>query len=186
MEDNKIIELFLSRDESAIRETAAKYGTRLRQAAFAILADRGAAEECENDTYLQAWNRIPPDEPRGYLYEYLGRIIRHLAIDECRRAGAQKRRAVYCELTREMEECLPGPENAESRLEAQEIRRILSDFLAGRPAEQRAVFLRRYWYFDSIAEISRLFGIHEEKVKSILFRMRKALKKQLEKEGYTV
>ena len=186
MEDDRIIELYLSREEAAIRETAAKYGARLRQIAYAILQDRGAAEECENDMYREAWERIPPNEPRGYLFEYLGRIIRHLAIDECRRAAAQKRRAVYCELTQEMAECLPGPEDVESRLEAQELRRILSDFLAGCPQEQRAVFLRRYWYFDSIAEIGRLFGYREEKVKSILFRMRKALKKRLEKEGYTV
>ena len=186
MDDDRIIKLYLSRDESAIRETAAKYGARLRAIAFAILENRESAEECENDTYLEAWQRIPPNEPYGFLFEYLGKITRHLAIDECRRRNAQKRQAVYCELTQEMAECLPGPENVESRMEEQDVRRILTAYLGRCTKMQRAVFLRRYWYFDSISEIGRRFGFSEEKVKSILFRMRSALKKELEKEGYTV
>ena len=186
MDDERIIDLYFARDESAIRETADKYGARLRAIAYAILEDRESAEECENDVYLEAWKRIPPNEPRGYLFEYLGRITRHLAIDECRRRNALKRQIVYCELTKEMEECLPGGESAESRMEAQEFQQILTAFLSGKPKMQRSVFLRRYWYFDSIAEISRRFGFSEEKVKSILFRMRGELKKQLEKEGYTI
>ena len=186
MKDEKIIDLYLARDESAIRETAAKYGSRLRAIAFAILESRESAEECENDTYLEAWRRIPPNEPRGDRFEYLGRIVRHLAIDECRRMKSEKRRAEYCELTQEMAECLPGGEDVENRIEEAELSRILSDFLQGCPKEQRAVFIRRYWFFESIEEIGRRFGFGGSKVKSILFRMRKALKERLEKEGYVV
>ena len=108
MDDDKIIELYLSRDESAIRETQEKYGSRLRQTAYRILENHGAAEECENDTYLEAWNCIPPHEPRGYFFEFLLRIIKHAAIDACRRNNRLKRKADFCELTKEMEECLPG------------------------------------------------------------------------------
>ena len=186
MEDGKIIDLYLARDESAIRETAAKYGARLRAIAFAILESCESAEECENDTYLEAWRRIPPNEPRGYLFEYLGRITRHLAIDECRRMKSEKRRAEYCELTQEMAECLPGGEDVESRLEAEALSGIITDFLLGCPKEQRAVFIRRYWFFESIEEIGRCFGFSQSKVKSMLYRMREALKVRLEKEGYTV
>ena len=108
MEDTNIVDLFLERNESAISETKAKYGSQLQRIANSILKNRLSAEECENDTYLEAWNRIPPNEPRTYLFAFLGQIIRHLAIDECRRNTARKRHALFCELTNEMEECLAG------------------------------------------------------------------------------
>ena len=114
MDDERIIDLYFARDESAIRETADKYGARLRAIAYAILEDRESAEECENDVYLEAWKRIPPNEPRGYLFEYLGRITRHLAIDECRRRNALKRQIVYCELTKEMENAAQQPDEKAS------------------------------------------------------------------------
>ena len=184
MDDDKIIDLYLSRDESAIRETEAKYGARLRRTAYRITEDNGTAEECENDAYLAAWNSIPPYEPRGYLAEYLLRLVKHAAIDVCRRNQRLKRRADFCELTKEMEECLPGKSSAEEELEAQELSGIITDFLQGYPEEQQSVFLRRYWFFDTVPEISRRFGFSQGKVKSILFRMRDALKKRLEREGY--
>lgn len=186
MDDDRIIELYLSRDESALAETAAKYGSRLRSIAQAILGDAGAAEECENDAYLEAWNRIPPNEPRGYLFEYLGRIVRHLAIDACRRRSALKRQTLECELTQEMEECLPGGSEPETELEGQELSRSITEFLQSYPETQRNLFLRRYWFFDSIAQLSERTGFSREKVKSLLFRMRKALKKYLKERGYTV
>lgn len=185
MDDNKIIELYLSRDESAIRETQEKYGAKLRQTAYRILENHGEAEECENDTYLKAWNSIPPHEPRGYFFEFLVRIIKHEAIDACRRNSRLKRKANFCELTKEMEECLPGEGGADRKIESQELNEIIADFLQGYPEEPRGIFLRRYWYFDTVPEISRRFGCTQGKVKSTLFRMREALKKRLEKEGYT-
>ena len=185
MDDDKIIELYLSRNESAIRETQEKYGSRLRQTAYRILEDHGAAEECENDTYLEAWNCIPPHEPRGYFFEFLIRIIKHAAIDACRRNNRLKRKADFCELTKEMEECLPGEGGMDRKMEAQELGEIITDFLRSYPEEQCSIFLRRYWYYDTVPEISRRFGCTQGKVKSILFRMREALKKRLEREGYT-
>ena len=120
MDDAKIVDLYLARDESAISHTADKYGTRLRQIANHILDDRESAEECENDTYFEAWNRIPPHEPRTYLFAFLGRIARHLAIDVCRRNTSQKRKALFCELTAEMEECVSDGNNVEYPAEGKE------------------------------------------------------------------
>ena len=185
MEDARIIDLYLSRDESAIRETQEKYGERLRRTAYRIIEDSGTAEECENDTYLEAWNSIPPHEPYGYLFEYLVRIIKHAAIDACRRNSRLKRKADFCELTQEMEACLPGGDGAEREIEAQELAGSIADFLQSYPAEQSNIFLRRYWFFDTVPEISRRYGFTQSKVKNILHRMRGALKERLKREGYT-
>jgi len=185
VEDTEIVDLYLARDETAIGETALRYGARLRRLAARILEDENAAEECENDTYMQAWGLIPPHEPRTYLFAFLGRITRHLAIDECRKRSSRKRRAPFCELTREMGECIPSDERAEERLEAGELRRILDEFLAGIPEAQRNVFVRRYWYFDPVREIAARYGFTQSKVKTMLFRLRLSLRERLEKEGYS-
>ena len=185
MDDDKIVELYLSRDESAIAESANKYGPALRRIAFSLLGDAHAAEECELDAYMQAWSLIPPNEPRTYLFAFLGRIVRHLAIDRLRRASGAKRQAAVCELTREMEECLPGGD-VESEAEAGELSRAISRWLASEGEERRGVFIRRYWYFDSVEEIAKSFGFTRGKVKTMLYRMRKELKEYLLKEGYTV
>lgn len=186
MEDQEIVELFLSRDESALFHTQQKYGARLRRIAFGILGDLNSAEECENDTYLEAWNRIPPHEPGTYLFAFLGRITRHLAIDECRRSAAQKRRAVFCELTREMEECIPAKNGVEEAADAEALIGTVNRFLSGLSKTRRSVFVRRYWFFDPISDIGKRFGFSRGKVKTMLFRTRAALREYLEKEGYTV
>ena len=103
MNDDRIIELYLMRDEEAIKLTAEKYGSRLRSLAHGIVNNRQTAEECENDTYLKAWNAIPPHEPRGYLYAFLARITRHVSLNCCRARDQLKRRAFICELSAEME-----------------------------------------------------------------------------------
>ena len=184
MDDAKIVDLYLARDESAISHTADKYGTRLRQIANHILDDRESAEECENDTYFEAWNRIPPHEPRTYLFAFLGRIARHLAIDVCRRNASQKRKALFCELTAEMEECVSNGSNVENEVEAEELSRTIGMFLDCCSEEQRNVFVRRYWFFDTIPEICARTGYSQSKVKSMLFRMRQGLRECLKKEGY--
>ncbi len=186
MDDARIVDLYLARDESAVLQTAQKYGGKLRRIANRILCDPAAAEECENDTYLEAWNRIPPHEPRTCLFPFLGRITRHLAIDLCRKTAAQKRSALLCELTAEMESCLPGVEDVAAEAEAEALSRTITDFLRTRTEEQRNVFLRRYWYFDSIPEISLRYGFSRSKVKTMLFRLREDLRRHLEKEGYTI
>lgn len=186
MEDSNIVDLYLARDESAIGETAAKYGDRLRRIADRLLDSLPAAEECENDTYLEAWNRIPPNEPRTYLFPFLGKITRHLAIDECRRRDAAKRSALVCELTAEMEACLPGGNDVEEAVDAEALGRAINAYLMSCGAAQRQVFLLRYWHFLTIPEIATRCGFSRSKVKTMLFRLREGLRKHLEQEGYAV
>ena len=185
MDDAQIVELYLSRDESAISETAAKYGQRLRLIAERILGDPPAAEECENETYLKAWGLIPPNEPRTYLFAFLGRITRHLAIDEYRK-NAPARRGLVCELTDEMAECIPSPGRAEDGAEASDLARSINAFLGTCTEQQRCVFVRRYWFFDPVSEISRRYGLSKSNVKTTLFRLREGLRRHLEKDGYTI
>ena len=186
MDDSKIVELYLSRNESAISETAQKYGLKLRRIANNILNNMASAEECENDTYLETWNRIPPNEPHTYLFAFLGKITRHLAINECRRNATLKRYALFCELTQEMEQCIPGRNDIEEAFDADALAQTINDFLRTCSEDQRNIFVRRYWYFDSVAEISQRYGYSQSRVKTVLFRMREGLKQLLEKEGYTV
>ena len=186
MDDNRIVELYLLRDETAIRQTAEKYGNRLRALAYGIVNDRQTAEECENDAYLEAWNRIPPHEPGGYLYAFLARIIRHIALNCCRDRGRLKRGALVCELSAELEQCIPAPDDTECRLDDMALSEAVNGFLGTLGEEKRNIFVRRYWYLDSIADISQRFALSESKVKTTLFRCRNRLREHLIKEGYTV
>ncbi len=186
VDDSGIVDLYLKRDEAALSETAIKYGTRLRLIAFHILENRETAEECENDTYWEAWNLIPPHEPRTYLFPFCGRIIRHLAIDRARSENTKKRKALYIELTKEMEECIPAELRIEESIEEKELIHCINAFLASCTVEQRSIFVRRYWYFDSITSICMRYGYTNGKIKSLLFRHRERLKDYLEKEGYSV
>ena len=186
MGDNEIVELFLKRDEAAIKHTAEKYGSRLRSLAYGITADRRTAEECENDAYLEAWDAIPPHEPRSYLYAFLARIVRHISLNRCRDRARLKRKALIVELSRELEECLPAPDDIECRVDDIVLGDAINGFLRSLDAEKRGVFMRRYFYLDSIADISKRFGISESKVKSMLFRCRGKLREHLEKEGIEI
>jgi len=186
MEDAQIVELYLQRDENAIKQTEDKFGKRLRRIAYDITVDKQTAEECENDTYLQAWNTIPPNDPRSYLYAFLARITRHIAINCCRDRRRLKRSAVICELSAELEQCLPSPDDVQCRLDDMEFAEVINSFLADLSEEKRNVFLRRYWYLDSVAEISKRFAISQSKVKVTLHRCRKSFREYLEKEGYTL
>ncbi len=184
MKDEEIVALYLARDENAIEETADTYGARLRTLAFGIVEDRQTAEECENDTYFRAWNAIPPHEPYTYLYAFLARITRHLSLNCCRERHQLKRRAFVCELSHEMEECLPSPDDAACRLDQEELKRALNTFLATLKTEKRNLFVRRYWYLDSIDSIATRYGVSPSKVKTTLFRVREQLRTYLQKEGY--
>ena len=181
MDDTRIIELFMLRDEKAIAETASKYGKKLYQLAKGILRNEGDAEESVNDTYLKAWNTIPPQRPK-YYFAYLSKICRYLAFDKLDWNHAQKRNAHIVELTFEMELCLPDLRN-EMRLEAEEIGQLLNQFLDTLSKENRLVFMRRYWYLESIQEISKRYRLSESNVKTRLHRTRTKLKKFLEREG---
>lgn len=109
LDDNRIVELYLLRDETAIKQTTEKYGSRLRSLACGIVNDQQTAEECENDTYMEAWNTIPPHEPRSYLYAFLARITRHISLNCCRDRNRLKRSAFICELSAELEQCFLHP-----------------------------------------------------------------------------
>ncbi len=187
MDDSRIVELYLSRDESAISETARQFGMRLRRIANQIVNDPSSSEECENDPYLQAWELIPPNEPRSYLFSFLSRITRHLAIDVCRKRSSEKRSAVFCDLTNEISECIPsGEDTTENKIEAAELSRAISAFLDEHSDEQQNVFVRRYWFFDTVPEIAKRYGFTQSKVKMMLSRMRIELRDYLERQGYTV
>lgn len=176
----------MNRDESAITHTSEKYGQRLRSISQRITADSFAAEECENDTYHEAWNRIPPNEPKTYLLAFLSKIIRNISINRCVERARLKRNAYITELSDEMEQCIPSPNDVESCLDGIEIGQIISVFLHKQSKEKRVIFMHRYYYLDSVSSIANRFGYSESKVKTMLFRMRNDLRNYLIREGYTL
>lgn len=184
MEDTEIVDLFLARDETALGITSEKYGKRLRSVAYKICGDMTAAEECENDTYLKAWDSIPPHTPRTYLFSFLAKITRCTAIDRVKTAARKTRGFCLTELTSELENSIPCPNDTESRLDGKLLSEAISGFLRTLTAEKRNIFLRRYWYMDPISEISKRYSISEGKIKSVLFRTRNELHKYLKEEGF--
>ena len=184
MDDNRIVELYLRRDETAIGQTAEKYGKRLRALSYGIVNDEETAEECENDTYMEAWKRIPPHEPRSYLFAFLARMTRNISLNRCRERDSLKRSAHILELSAELEQCIPSPDDVECRIADAELSNAINGFLRLLDDEKRYIFIRRYWYMDSISDISKRFTISESKVKTTLFRCRSRLRQYLEKEGY--
>lgn len=184
MEDGEIVDLFLARNETAIKETSEKYGEKLRFIAYRVCNDMSTAEECENDTYLKAWNSIPPYTPRAYLFSFLAKIARCTAIDRLKKITVQKRNAQVLELTRELECCIPSAVDIEAELDEKVLSKAVSDFLRTLSEEKRNIFLRRYWFLDTVADISKRYKITEGKVKSVLFRTRNALRTYLEEEGF--
>ena len=184
MEDLKIIEMFFERKECAIAETERKYGRYLSKIAYNILFDTEDSEECVNDTYMKAWNSIPPQQPE-ILSTFLGKITRHLAIDLSRKKHAEKRKnSEYSLSLSELDECIPDKFSAEKEFEQKELSESINRFLASLSKENRDIFVCRYFYSDSIKEIASFFQSNESKIKSSLFRSRKALKEHLEKEGF--
>lgn len=182
MDDLQIVELYWERSESAIASTAEKYGRYCHSIAFNILRDDSDAEECVNDTYLGAWNSIPPQRPNR-LQAYLGRITRNSALNRYKRSAAEKRGGGQVELAlSELEMCVPQGMSVEETVENRLIAASIDRFLFSKSREKRGIFVRRYWYLSSIKEIAGDFGMSESKVASMLMRMRSELKKHLEKE----
>lgn len=184
MEDNEIVTMYLNRDETAVYITSEKYGTRLQKLALNIVQDVETAQECENDTYLAAWNSIPPHEPRRYLYAFLARITRHISLNCCRDRKRLKRDAYVCQLSAEMEQCIPTPDDVACRMDELVLREAINTFLGTLRTEQRIIFLRRYWYMDTIEMIAHRYHISESKVKTTLFRTRNQLREFLMKGGF--
>lgn len=183
MEDEKIIELFFARSEDAISALDEKYGAYCRTIAGNILKNSGDIEECLNDTYLKVWESVPPNSPE-MLGAYAGRIARNLALNRIRYDSAEKRGSGAFEIAlSEIEDCFPAENEAENLFDSLELTAAIEKFLCSQPKEKRNIFIRRYWYFYSVKDIAKAYGMSESKVKSMLFRMKNELRKALEKEG---
>ena len=182
MKDNEIVELYFLRDENAISETITKYKAYCNSIAWNILHNKENAEEVVNDTWLGAWNSIPPHRPEN-LAAYLGKITRNISLTKWRDLNAAKRINDTVSLSQEeLAECLATPKTVEQEIEDKELGKIIDSFTDELPDIEQRIFICRYFYFDSIAEISERFGYSESKVKSMLHRIRKKLKKRLSDE----
>lgn len=187
MKDLQIIELYLGRAENAIAETKSKYGSYIRKIAMNILKSNEDTDECENDTYLLTWNSIPPKEPEN-LKLFVGRISRNNAISIYRKKNAAKRGDGMEIFLSELSECVPDKDMSpvESSIMAIQLTTYINNFLNAQPTEKQTVFIKRYWYGESISEIANETAMSESNVSTILFRMRASLKEFLEKGGYSV
>ena len=180
MEDQKIVALYLERNEDAIRETEKKYGKYCYAVAYNILHSHESSEECVNDTWVGAWNSIPPERP-AKLQGFLARITRNIAIDRYRYEGAQKRGAVADCAIDEYFECIP---NGDAPIEDElALKQAINGFLAGLDKRSRIIFMRRYWYSMSVKDISVSMRMSESHISVILHRTRNKFKDHLTKEG---
>lgn len=183
MDDKEIVDLYWRRNEAAISETAAKYGKFCHSIAYNILGSNEDAEESVNDTYLDAWNSIPPHRP-SILSTFLGKITRRICIDRWRKRSAQKRGGGQIAVALdELEECISGGQSVEQEAEAKLLADVVNSFVKSLPVTERSVFLCRYWYMDPIETIAKEFGFSQSKVKSMLYRTREKLRAKLIKEG---
>lgn len=186
MDDKDIIELFWRRDQRAVAEASGKYGGSCRAVAGRILPTPEDAEECVNDALYRAWQSIPPQRPDS-LAAFLRRLTRNLALDCWRQSTAQKRGGGQVTLAlSELEECVPAPDRVEDELDARLLAECIGRFVRSLPDAQRRVFLRRYWYLCPVKEVAAQGGMSVSKTVSMLYRLRKSLKKFLEEEGITV
>jgi RNA polymerase sigma-70 factor (ECF subfamily) len=183
MEDKLIVDLFWQRMENAIGEASKKYAGYCHSIAYRILRSNEDADECVNDTWLRAWNAIPPARPER-LPAFLGKITRNLSLNRHEKMSAEKRGGGVVEIAiAELEGCLPSGTSVEDEIEEIHITEAVDRFLDALPEQARDVFVQRYWYLSSIADISADLGISENTVASMLFRTRNKLKQQLIKEG---
>lgn len=185
MEDQSIIALYLKRDENAIAETARKYGGYCGRIAGNILPTPQDTEECLNDTWLRAWNAIPPQQPTRFAV-FLGSIVRHVAINLYNRMHAQKRFDRLEQMLSELSECVPAPDSVEQTAENSVLPLQINAWLSGLPQKDRRLFLRRYWYGESVQDLARLEGCSANALASRMKRLRQGLKQQLEREGINI
>ena len=186
MEDKQIVSLYWARDPQAIDRSQEKYGPYCLSIARSILRQEQDAEESVNDTWLGAWNAMPPQRP-SILSSFLGRITRNLSFDRCRRQNAEKRGGGSLPLALdELSECVPAPGRVEQALEARELAEAIDRFLRTLPERECSIFLRRYWYVDSVQDIAARYALRENTAKSILFRTREKLRRYLAGEGIIV
>lgn len=185
MDDKIIIELYWERKEEAVRETALKYGKLCAYIAGNILSSQEDSEECVNDTYFAVWNAIPDERPNIFS-AFISRITRNLALKKYEYLSAAKRNPGAITSLEELGDCISGTENVESEIEKMRIESTINAFLRQQSEEKRNIFIRRYWYFDTIESICKSTGFSQSKVKSMLYQMRQKLRKKLESEGIEV
>ena len=182
MKDQEILDLFFERSEQAITELILKYGAAIRNVVTNILKNHQDVEECTNDTYLRVWDQIPPQRPK-YLGAYVCRIARNVSLSRYHANTAAKRNSYYDLALDELEQTIPALSTVESEYDAKELTRYLNAFLKGLSNEDRYLFLRRYWYGDSISQIAQNLDWKPHNASVRLFRLRKKLQDYLHKEG---
>ena len=186
MEDEAIVALFWEKNSQAISATEEKYGVYCRHLAQTLLNSPEDAEECANDTYVNAWNAIPPHRP-ACLRTFLGKITRNLALQRRQKDAAQKRGGGEVALSLdELAEVLPGVGSPEQAAEDGVIAEVIERFLRGLPREQRTAFVLRYFYLLPVKDVAKKLGMGESRVKTSLFRARGRLREQLAKEGIDI
>lgn len=185
MDDEQIIKLYYSREEQAITETEQKYGTFCKQMALKFLHILQDAEECVNDTYYVAWNRMPPELPRS-LRTFLGGIIRNLSISRYRASRAKKRYAGIEIMLSELEDCIPACGSVEEVVDEHQLSALISDWLDSLPDIDAALFVRRYWYGDHISELAAACGCQPRQMTQRMLRLRRRLKLFLEGQGVMI
>lgn len=184
MEDEKIIQLYWNRDENAILATSDKYGAYCTAIAMNILGNKEDTEECVNDTFLNTWNAIPPHRPQ-MLATFLGKITRNLSYNRWKHNHADKRGGSKLpQVLDELSEYVSGKDNVEDTVESKELVFVLNSYLAGLSSKKRIVFVRRYWYADSITDIAARFSMTEGSVTMLLSRLRKDLHNYLIERGF--
>ncbi len=184
MEDNDIIELYFKRDERAIKETTLKYGKLCYKIASRIIGSESEAEECVNDTYFGVWKAIPPERP-GCLRAFVAKVARNLAIGRLKYNMAEKRNPDAIISLSEIEEIIPDSSGFDE-IEDKEVGRWISEFLYGEKEDIRNIFIRKYWFLDTVTDIAEKFGYSESKIKSILFRTRNKLREYLTEKGVEI
>ena len=183
MDDKNIVDLYWEKSEAAIAQTDAKYGKYCRYISYNVLKNKEDSEECVNDTYLRAWESMPPTRPQ-YLAAFLGKITRNLSLDRYRKNAARKRGGGQVEyVLEELKECIPSSKCTEEIVDELALTKVLNDFVGGLDEEKRKIFMRRYWYMSSVREIADDYEFTVSKVKMVLMRTRNELKELLEKEG---
>ena len=185
IDDEKIIEMFFERSEQGIRELDIKYGKVCHKLSNNIVNNRQDAEECVNDAYLGAWNAIPPARPNPLL-TYICKIVRNISLKIYDRKEAAKRSSHYTIAMEEIEACIADPKTAEAEIEARELARIIESFLDTLTLDNRVIFIRRYWFFDSCKDIAEFVGLSEKNISVRLTRIRQKMKSYLAEREVSV
>ena len=185
MTDKEIIDLYLSRDECAITATKAQYGKRIRKILYEITRDYDSVKECENECYYNTWNSIPPHTPYDYFFPYIATIARNVALNYIKAKKNYTNEIPIEEIKTKYEHAIAS-DKIDDIINTNTLKETLNSYILTLSDEKRNVFIRRYWYMDSIKEISQAYNISISKVKSILFKCRNELRKHLKKEGYNI